>query len=189
MKNMKYIKLFEDYINSPSNRIQTLLKNIVTMLKATFEGTNGVFSKEEISTISLVELEQSNSNDSTEKNVILSFSDTDYLYQIILIVKIEDIKENNPIENAYMKIKLYNQNAEMLEEWQSNLKIQEATSDEITKEGRFFIKVQPVEKTEDSSGDNMDFLEHFIIAKISELKSRQKKKPEGEEKKEENDNN
>ena len=42
MKKLKNLKLYEEYVNSASNRISTLLNNMVKMFKDTFEGKNDI---------------------------------------------------------------------------------------------------------------------------------------------------
>jgi len=167
---MKTIKLFEDYINSSTNRIHTLLKNMVKMFQEIFNGETKALSEEELNTLYLVELEGSFESDPFEKNLIMNFSDNVYYYQVIFIIKVEDVKDNEPIENSYMKMKIYDtEGGKLLREWQSNLKIKECTDEEINEEGRFFVKVKEVEKSDDNGGE-FDFIENFIISKIATLK-------------------
>ncbi|NPV12903.1 MAG: hypothetical protein HPY57_14120 [Ignavibacteria bacterium] len=140
---MKILKLYEEYVNSASNRISTLLNNMVKMFKETFEGKNDVLGEKELEVVTLVDVERSTSYDEFEKNIILNFTDNEFYYQVIFIVKLDDVKNNDPITKAYMKIKLYdNETSEMLREWQGNLDIKQSTEDEINEEGRFFVKVK-----------------------------------------------
>lgn len=178
----KIYKVFEDYINSPTNRIHTLMKNIIKMFKEVFDGESDTLSEDELNTIFLVEIESSLESDPFEKNLIMNFSDNVYYYQIIFIIKVEDVKNEDPIEDAYMKIKIYDtEGGNMLREWQSNLKIQECTSEEQNEEGRFFVKVKEVENSDDDGGE-LDYIENFIISKVAELKEPlDKKYVEGEE--------
>lgn len=152
MKKLKKLKLYEEYVNSASNRISTLLNNMVKMFKETFEGKNKVLGEKELDVLTLVDVERSTSHDAFEKNIILNFQDNDFYYQITFIIKLEDVKNNEPINKAYMKIKIYDtETSEMLREWQGNLDIMEATDEEITSEGRFFVKVKIASQSETQS--------------------------------------
>lgn len=179
MKIIKSYKLFEDYINSSTEVVHTLLKNMVKMFQETFDGQNDVFGEEEKNSIVLVEVEASLEKDPMEKNIIMNFSDNLYYYQIIFIIKIEDVVPNKPIEKGYMKIKIYDSfDNKLLREWQSNLTLHVCTDDEQNNEGRFFVKVQEIGAQEtpiqgeqsQSSGEGGNFIENFIISKIGDLK-------------------
>lgn len=149
MKKLKNLKLYEEYVNSASNRISTLLNNMVKMFKETFEGKNDILSEKELDVLSLIDVERSTSYDAFEKNILLNFQDDEFYYQVIFIVKLDDVKDNEPISKAYMKIKIYdNETSEMLKEWQGNLDIKEPTDDEINNEGRFFVKVKIASETQ-----------------------------------------
>lgn len=149
MKKLKNLKLYEEYVNSASNRISTLLDNMVKMFKETFEGKNDVLGEKELDVLSLVDVERSTSHDAFEKNILLNFQDDEFYYQVIFIVKLDDVKNNEPISKAYMKIKIYdNETSEMLREWQGNLDVKESTDDEINNEGRFFVKVKIASETQ-----------------------------------------
>lgn len=149
MKKLKTIKLYEEYVNSASNRISTLLNNMVKMFTETFEGKNKVLGEKELDVLSLVDVERSTSYDAFEKNIIMNFQDNEFYYQVIFIIKLEDVKNNEPISKAYMKIKIYDaETSDMLREWQGNLDIKESTDEKINTEGRFFIKVQIASQNE-----------------------------------------
>lgn len=159
---MKNLKLFEDYTNSPTNKVHTLLKNMVTMFKDTFGGSNGVLGDTELNSLTLVDVEASIETDPFEKNVVLDFSDPMYYYQMIFVVKIDDATADD-IKKAYMKIKIYTADeGTLLREWQSNIDIEVCDENQQSEEGRFFVKVK--DKTSE-----MDFIENFIIGKISNL--------------------
>lgn len=164
------LKLYEEYINSQSNRITTLFTNMIKMFQDTFNGNNDILSDSETSVLTLVEIEKSTSNDAFEKNLLLNFNDTEYYYQVIFVIKLEDVKDT--IENGYIKIKIYDADAKLIKEWQSNLKIQESTDDEISAEGRFFVKVQPfqVKEGEEETFGDFEYIENFLISKIGDLK-------------------
>lgn len=167
---MKLMKMYEEYINSPSNRISTLLKNIVTMLNNSFGGVNGGLGSKDLETISLIDIEQSDYADAFEKNILMRFSDDRFQYQMIFVIKLEDIVENDEISKGYIKIKIYDGNdAKMLREWQSNVEIKASTTEEENKEGRFFVKIGEISNDAQSS-ENLDYFEDFIIQKIGFLK-------------------
>lgn len=154
LKIMSIIKLFEDYVNSPSNMVSTLLNNMVNMFKDTFEGKNDVLGEKELDVLTLVDIERSISQDISEKNLILNFTDGEYYYQVIFIIKISDVKKS--IDKGYMKIKIYdNENNEKIREWQGDLAIKIATDEEINKEGRFFVKVKLNSEVDMSKGQNV----------------------------------
>lgn len=132
---MKRLKLYEEYINNPVNRLQTVFDEMIKNMKFWF--TEGSLSKQGLS---LYELERSTANDYTEKNILIDFSDSQWYYQVIIIVKLEDVKGNEPIKDGYIKIKKYDMD-------QTNLI--------RTWEGEFDLV--------------KDFNENFIIDKISEL--------------------
>lgn len=149
MKKLKRIKLYEEYVNSASNRISTLLNNMVKMFKETFEGKNDVLGEKELEVLTLVDVERSTSHDAFEKNIIMNFQDNEFYYQVTFIIKLDDVKNNDPITKSYMKIKIYDsETSDMLREWQGNLDIKESTDDEINDEGRFFVKVKIASQTE-----------------------------------------
>ena len=186
---MKYVKFFEDYINDPANRVQTMLGNMVKMIKASFDGENNILGEKELGVVSLIEIQQSTSNDSTEKNIVFNFRDDLWYYQVIFVIKLEDVKKENPISKGYIKIKIYDgQNGDKFEECQSNLDIHESTSDERDEEGRYFVKVKEVEPTSTPEGEEapetqpssegMDFIENYIINKAAKLKEPFEKKLE-----------
>ena len=198
---MKTLKLYEEYINSTSNRVNTFLKNLVQSLNASFTGTNGVLGTKDIETIALIDVEQSNSNDAFEKNILMRFSDNSYQYQMIFVIKIQDVKENDPIKVGYMKLKIYDGNeAKLLREWQSDLTIEESTDEEMNSEGRWFVKVgektndtqsqdtqsqdsqdsqsQNAQETQVQSSD-LDYIESFILTKIGFLKEMLEPKTDG----------
>jgi len=156
-------KIFEEYINSPTNRVSKLLKNMVQMFQDTFNGKTGVFSEEELGLLQFIDVSQSLKDDSFEKNIVLNFTDEKWKYQVIFIVKLDDVKEDK-IEACYMQIKIYDiENDKIIKDWQENLELREADSNEQNEEGRFFVKVKGKE------GD-FDFIENFIISKIDDLK-------------------
>ena len=187
---MKTLKLYEEYINSTSNRVNTFLKNLVQSLNASFTGTNSVLGTKDIETIALIDVEQSNSNDAFEKNILMRFSDNSYQYQMIFVIKIQDIKENDPIKVGYMKLKIYDGNeAKLLREWQSDLTVEESTDEEMNSEGRWFVKVG--ENTNDTQSQDtqsqdtqvqssdLDYIESFILTKIGFLKEMLEPKTDG----------
>ena len=187
---MKTLKLYEEYINSTSNRVNTFLKNLVQSLNASFTGTNNALGTKDIETIALIDVEQSNSNDAYEKNILMRFSDNSFHYQMIFVIKIQDIKENEPIKDGYMKLKIYDGNdGKLLREWQSDLSVEESTDEEMNSEGRWFVKigekVQNGSQAQDSQAQDsqaqdsqaqeaqssdLDYIESFILAKIGFLK-------------------
>jgi len=178
---MNTLKLYEEYINSGSNRVSSLLKNLVQSLYASFSGSNNALGEKDLQGLALIDVDQSNSNDAFEKNILMRFSDANFHYQMIFVIKLDDIKDNEPITRAYMKIKIYDAaQANMIREWQSDLTVAEATDEEINSEGRYFIKVgeinaqsqgqsQVQSQTQVQTG-NLDFIEQFIIEKIGFLK-------------------
>ena len=181
---MKILKLYEEYINSTSNKVNTFLKNLVKSLYDSFTGSNNVFGPKDIETITLIDVEQSNSNDAFEKNILMRFSDNVYQYQMIFVLKISDIKDNESIKKGYMKLKIYDGNdGDLLREWQNNLIIKEASDEEMNSEGRWFVKVGEKKKneetedtqsedtqSEDISSSDLDYIESFILNKIGFLK-------------------
>lgn len=135
IKNYKDFSIMETYTNNPVNRLQTLFDEMIKNMKFWF--TEGSLSKQGLS---LYELERSTANDYTEKNILVDFSDNQWYYQVIIIVKLEDVKGNEPITDAYLKIKKYDmEQTNLIRTW----------------EGEFDLK--------------KDFNENFIIDKISEL--------------------
>lgn len=108
---MKKIKKFvafvnEEYIISPDSLVSTLLNNMVQRVKKSFDGENDVFGEEELSVLSLIDIERSTVNDSTEKNIILNFQDNEYYYQVTFIIMPFSSKEKDTY-SGYIKIKLY----------------------------------------------------------------------------------
>ena len=188
---MKTLKLYEEYINSGSNRISTLLKNLVQSLNASFSGENNALGKKDLEGLSLIDIEQSNSNDAFEKNILMRFADNSYQYQMIFVIKLDDVKNNDDIEKAYMKLKIYNgDSASLVREWQSDLTIKESTDEEMNQEGRWFLKVGENETQSQSQSQsqdetqaqtsNLDFIESFILEKLGFLKDMlDKNKEEG----------
>ena len=183
---MNNLKLYEEYINSASNRISTLLKNLVQSLNASFSGTNSSLGQKDLEGLALIDIEQSNSNDAFEKNVLMRFSDHSYQYQMIFVLKLDDVKGEDPINKGYMKLKIYDGNqANLLREWQNNLTIAVGTDEEMNTEGRWFLKVgendaqsqgqsqeegQEEEGQEEVQTSNLDFIESFILEKLGFLK-------------------
>jgi len=190
---MKLIKLYEEYINSSTNRVNTFLKNLVQSLNETFSGSNNALGVKDIETLSLIDVEQSNTSDAIEKNILMRFSDTMYQYQMIFVIKIEDVKNETPITDAYMKLKIYDgNNADLIREWQSNLSVAESTDNEMNDEGRWFVKVaeknqsqkESQEESQEESqkeiqNNDMDFIESFIINKVGFLKEMIEKSTDG----------
>ena len=166
--NMKILKLYEEYVNSASNKLSTLLDNMVQMFYDSFQGNNDVLGKEDLQTVTLIEVDRSTSNDAFEKNLLLTFEDPDFYYNVFFIVKIEDIKEK--IDKGYMKIVMYDQvSQQQVRTWQKNVDVLESTDQEINDEGRFFVKVK------ESGEGEFDYIENFLISKIAELKGQFKK--------------
>ena len=198
MKKLNNLKLYEEYINSNSNRVNTLLKNLVQSLNASFSGTNGSLGVKDLEGLSLLDLEQSVTGDAFEKNILMRFSDNSYQYQMIFVIKLDDVKDNDPIEKGYMKLKIYSgDDGTMLREWQKDLTIQESTDDDINSEGRWYLKVGENENAQSQSQDSqsqvqtsgLDFIEHFIIEKLGFLKESLDKAKNGPQlSQEDNDN-
>jgi len=108
MKNIKKFNVFvtENYVISPDSLVSTLLNNMVQRVKKSFDGENDVFGEDELSVLSLIDIERSTVNDSTEKNIILNFEDTEYYYQVTFIIMPFSSKEKDTY-SGYIKIKLY----------------------------------------------------------------------------------
>jgi hypothetical protein len=188
---MKTLKLYEEYINSSSNRVNTFLKNLVKSLNDSFSGTNNALGTKDIENIALIDVEQSNTNDAYEKNILMRFSDNTYQYQMIFVIKIQDIKDNDPIKDGYMKLKIYDGNdADLLREWQSDLTIEESSDEDMNSEGRWFVKVGEKKKDDTQSEDSqsedtqvqssdLDYIESFILSKIGFLKEMLEPKTDG----------
>lgn len=120
MKNIKSFRMFEEYINNATNRLNTLFDEIIKNIKYWF--SEGSFSKEGLT---LYELEKSTANDYTEKNIVLDFSDGTWYYQVIIIVKLEDVKGNEDIKDGYMKIKKYDMSQEkLLRTWEDQINLE-----------------------------------------------------------------
>ena len=180
---MKTLKLYEDYINSGSNRITMLLKNLVQSLQSSFSGENKSLGVKDLETLALVDISQSNVNDAFEKNILMRFQDNTYQYQMIFVIKLDDIKGEDPIDKGYMKLKIYSgEDGTMLREWQKDLSIYESTDDDMNTEGRWFLKVGEKEAQEgqgqaqegqaqEGQGQaqvdqsTLEFIEHFILEK------------------------
>lgn len=191
------LKLFEEYINDSSNRIKTLFDNMIEMFKTFFnsgiennnnneddiENDEKILSDEELNALTFIEIEQSNTNDNFEKNIIMQFSDEEYYYQIVFIVKVEDVKTE--IDKAYIIIKVYDYDGKLINKTQTNLDIKVSSDDDILNEGRFYVKVKPVKTGEEpqstqepqptENDENYDYIENFIISKIGDIKGILKK--------------
>lgn len=168
---MEFLKKYEEYINNPTNVLSSLLNNMVTMLKQSFQGENDVLGEMELDSVMLMDVERSITNDAIKKNIKLEFFDQHFYYQVVFIVNLNDVEKNN-IEKGYLKIKIYDTNkVELIREWNSDIKIKIPTSEEITENGRFFIQVAQLtfEDDEEVVGE-FDDIETFIIARIGELK-------------------
>jgi hypothetical protein len=161
---MKKLKLYEEYINNPSVVVTNLLNNMVTMFTDTFQGNNDVLGENDVKNIGLVEIEKSITNDAVEKNIKLEFFDDILFYQVIFIVKLNDVDKDR-VKSAYIMIKVYDTDKiNLLKEYSKNLTIEETTQDDINNEGRFFVKVS-------DDGGGSDYIENYIISKIGEMKS------------------
>ena len=180
---MKNLKLYEDYINSGSNRISSLLKNLVQSLKLSFSGQNKSLGIKDLETLSLVDISQSNVNDAFEKNILMRFQDNTFQYQMIFVMKLEDVKGDEAFDKAYMKLKIYSgEDGAMLREWQKNLELYESTDEDMNSEGRWFLKVGEKETESQGQGQGqgqeetqvsasgLEFIEHFILEKLSFMK-------------------
>jgi hypothetical protein len=161
---MKKLKLYEEYVDGKSVVITNLLNNMITMFIDTFQGNNDVLGENDIKSIGLVEIDKSITNDAVEKNIRLEFFDNELFYQIFFIVKLDDV-EKDKVKTAYLKIKVYNADKiTLLREVSKNVELEEATSEQINEEGRFFIKVT------DDEGES-DYIENYIVSKIGEIKT------------------
>lgn len=179
---MKKIKFFNDYIkeyctDSISNRASELLDKMINMFVKTFQGENEIFGNNELEYLNFIDIEKSNYNDAFEKNILMNFEDGINRYQIFFIIKLNDIKGVEPIEDAYMIIKIYDNNTinTTPDQYKYNLKIKIPNEDEILNEGRFHIKVKEIDEKDienKKSNDNdsgYQFIEEFIIEKIGKL--------------------
>ena len=197
---MNTLKLYEEYINSGSNRITTLLKNLVQSLESSFSGSNKSLGVKDLETLALIDISQSNVNDAFEKNILMRFSDNSYQYQMTFVIKLEDVKDNDPINKGYMKLKIYNGgDGQLVREWQKDLSLYESSDEDMNQEGRWFLKVGEIETQEGQAQEgqaqegqaqegqaqvdqsSLDFIEHFILDKLSFLKEMVDKQNGGEE--------
>ena len=161
-KDPFYIMMFEEYINSIDNRINTLFVNMEDMFIKSFSDESPIFGEEDLGELYLVDSSVSQKADFFEKNIKLDFSDPEFCYGVIVVIKSEDVKDNEPITKCYMKISIYDNSKEkLLKEWQSDLEM-ETPKNNDTESDRFIVKV----KEEDSELDN---IENFIVFKISKL--------------------
>jgi len=126
---MRILKLYnnfinEEYVDSKDTKVSTLLNNTIQQLKKSFNGENEVFSEEEQSIITLIDVERSTVNDSLEKNIILNFQDADYYYQVIFIIIVHS-KETD-IYDGYLKITAYDlETSEKLKSVSYNISIKD----------------------------------------------------------------
>ena len=139
-----------------------------------------MFSEEEQSILTLIDIERSTVNDATEKNIILNFEDNDYYYQVTFIIMVSG---SDDIVDGYLKISLYDLDTnEKLISDHYNLKLKEEDG---------FVKVnvsndnetQPTQESkiyeaQDVVQDGFVILEKFIITKVAELKEKLEKNKE-----------
>lgn len=185
---MKRLKFYGQYIkelysDSSSNRASELLNKMVNMFAQTFQGQNDMFGQNELESLNFIDVERSNYNDAFEKNILMDFEDGVYRYQIIFVIKLDDIKNNDPIENAYIIIKIYDDDAEntIPNEFKYNLDIKLPNEEQMLDEGRFYVKVKEIDDAQaqkeeketqnqsQSSDEGYVFIEEFIIDKIGKL--------------------
>ena len=163
IKNDKfYIMMFEEYINSVDNRVNSLLINMEDMFIKSFSDDSDIFGEEDLGEMYLIDTSVSQKADFFEKNLKLDFSDANFNYGVIVVIKSEDVKDTEPISKCYMKIRVYDGNREkLLREWQSDLEMEVPENNDINSE-RFEVRVK-------EEGSEMDTIEHFIVYKISNL--------------------
>lgn len=90
-----YIMMFEEYINSVDNRMNTLLVNMEDMFIRSFGEESPVFGDEDLGELYLVDSSVSQKADFFEKNIKLDFYDTEFCYNVIIVIKQKMLKTMN----------------------------------------------------------------------------------------------
>lgn len=203
MKNIKKFNVFvaENYVISPDSVVSTLLNNMVQRVKKSFDGENDVFGEDELTVLSLIDIERSTVNDSTEKNIILNFEDTEYYYQVTFIIMPFSSKEKDAY-SGYIKIKLYDldttenlisegfdisikqtdDGVQVKEESESQTQVQasvqgQGQSQTPEQENTNYDKYNKIYESQEDIAGYVVF-EKFIIEKIGILKEKIQKKEE-----------
>jgi len=83
---MRYLKTFEKYNKKPLYQAKNLLQNIKQNVRSWF--TNGSLSKQGLT---LQDEDESFTNDVADKTYTFRFSDESFLYQVIVVVGIDDL--------------------------------------------------------------------------------------------------
>ena len=163
MRKIKTYRMFEEYISNPVSILQTTMTDMSHMFKDSFGGGNDVLGSEELSIITLVDVQMPGETSLIDKTITLEFSDEEYYYNVAVTCSVNDVKDDG-CNRAMIRIKIYgDEDGTLLKTWDSPVEMHVATGDESTEEGRFFVKVK-----DDAS--EMDFIENFIIGKIGNMK-------------------
>lgn len=108
MKILRFNELIkEGYEEKPEYQIKSFFTELEKNIKYWFE--QGAFASDEIE---LVDIKQINVN-SVEKNLMFDFQDTEFYYQVIIIIDLLAVTEDG-LEDCYIKVKKYNSDSELL---------------------------------------------------------------------------
>jgi len=125
----KIYKTFETYTDSSVHRISIILDEMIKDIQKWF--TDGKFSD---SYSFYDKIEKSSMTTSTERFVMFDFFDDNYYYKLTIILKLEDYdEEKREIEDAYLRIKIYdiNNNQDVVNTFEDNIKVSDINEDFI----------------------------------------------------------
>lgn len=140
MKNKnKYVYLFEEYINNNNNRVSYLLNKIKKLFETIFNEKTDYLSEKELNKLQLIDIKLSVFENNISKNLTIDFTNEDFLYKVILLIKESDVKNKKSIEDLYIKINVYdNVTNNLVHEWHGNVKMKYETG----YDKKFNIKVK-----------------------------------------------
>ncbi len=171
---MKRLKIFEEFTND--SLVTTLLKNMIQRVKMSFNGENNIFSQDELQVLSLIDIEKSTVNDAVEKNILMTFQDTEYNINVMFVI--QPYSKKDEVYKGSIKIDLIDlestdfvigghYNIEIVEQ-DRGIKVKELSETETQ------VQTQPQAQSQDQEGTKskagFTIFENYIIEKVSALK-------------------
>ena len=148
----KELRLNEKYEEDPEYRIKKFFDKLTKSIKVWF--TEGSLSKN----TQMYDIDVSTSNN-VDKTLILDFQDSNYYYQVIFIVSLEEVSEDT-LNECYIKVKRYDINtSELLHEIDESVMVRDLNENKLLE---IFSKLDEETKPKLDDEGNLDTSEEDI---------------------------
>jgi hypothetical protein len=149
-------KIFEKYIESSEYKVKQLFLELEKNINWWF--TEGELAKQGARLIS----NKRSVNNFIDKSYIIDFTDNTNNYQVIIVIPLEEVSDKDNIEDCFIKVKIYDNDDNLLRTYKDDLKIKDISEAKI---------IEIIAKIKSESGSILDETPNTLSDKDIDLKN------------------